>query len=154
MIWVLVVTALGSALVAGVMFAFSAFVMRGLASLPAVTGIVAMRAVNRDAVRPAFMLLFLGSTVLSALVVIVGLVELDGGSAALAVAGGLCYLTGSFGVTAAINVPLNNRLDAASDEDTDFWAEYVSRWTRWNHVRTFASVVAALLLVLAALAMG
>jgi uncharacterized membrane protein len=46
--------ALGCGVVAGVFFAFSAFVMRALARLPAQQGIAAMQAINVAAVTPVF----------------------------------------------------------------------------------------------------
>ena len=61
-------------------------------------------------------------------------------------AAGIAYLLGSFGVTAAFNVPRNERLarmDAGSHEAADYWPVYVSEWLRWNHVRTLASLLAA-----------
>jgi uncharacterized membrane protein len=154
MIWLLLLTALGCALVGGVLFAFSTFVMRGLASLPAVIGVESMRAINRVAVTPAFMALFLGTTMMSTMVVISAALSLNGDQAILAISGGLCYLVGSFGVTAAINVPLNNRLDRVDENEVSFWSEYVQRWTRWNHLRTVSCVTAGVLLVLAALGVG
>ena len=47
--------ALGCAMMAGVFFAFSAFVMKALARLPAQQGIGAMQAINVAAVTPVFM---------------------------------------------------------------------------------------------------
>ena len=67
--------------------------------------------------------------------------------------GAALYLVGVFGVTAAVNVPLNNRLealDAASPEAALFWPGYVVRWTRWNHVRTVCALLASVLLTAAA----
>ena len=55
-------------------------------------------------------------------------------------------LLGSFGVTAAFNVPRNERLarlDAASRAAADYWPVYVREWQRWNHVRLIASLLAA-----------
>ncbi|MGI9030825.1 MAG: hypothetical protein ACR2HP_12705 [Ilumatobacteraceae bacterium] len=46
------VTAVGSVVVGGVFFAFSTFVMKGLAGLPAPTGIAAMQAINLAAPAP------------------------------------------------------------------------------------------------------
>jgi uncharacterized membrane protein len=55
---------------------------------------------------------------------------------------------GTFLVTALGNVPLNDRLAAVSATDPgarDVWERYLGRWTMWNHVRTAAAMVAALL---------
>lgn len=69
----------------------------------------------------------------------------------LIVGGGL-YLVGTVGVTIVANVPLNDRLAAADPESADtarFWRHYVSRWTRWNHVRTAAALAAGAVLTIA-----
>jgi uncharacterized membrane protein len=46
-------------------------------------------------------------------------------------------------------VPRNNALAAVSPQSAEaaaLWTDYLSSWTTWNHVRTVASLVAALLL--------
>ena len=53
--------ALGCAMMAGVFFAFSAFVMKALARLPAKQGIGAMQAINVAAVTFAFMAALFGT---------------------------------------------------------------------------------------------
>ena len=53
--------ALGCAMMAGVFFAFSAFVMKALARLPAEQGIGAMQAINVAAVTFAFMTALFGT---------------------------------------------------------------------------------------------
>jgi uncharacterized membrane protein len=61
-------------------------------------------------------------------------------------AAGLLYVVGSFLVTVAGNVPLNEalaKLDPSGPESVSFWGEYVSRWVAWNHVHTVASLLAA-----------
>ncbi|MEU2388416.1 anthrone oxygenase family protein [Streptomyces sp. NPDC012461] len=143
---------LGAALVAGVFCAFSAFVMKGLAALPAAQGVAAMRAVNVAAVTTAFMLLFLGSAVLCAVIAVVTVVVWPRAGGAELLVGSALYLSGAFGVTVAANVPRNEalaRLDPGTPEAAAYWPGYVREWTRWNHVRTVASAGAALAYVLA-----
>ncbi|GGQ64694.1 membrane protein [Streptomyces griseorubens] len=144
---------LGTGLVAGVFCAFSTFVMRGLAALPAARGVAAMQAINVAAVRPPFMAVFLGTTVLSAVLTVVTLVRWpDEGAVAASVVGGALFLCGSFGLTVAANIPRNERLarlDASGEEAAAYWPEYVRGWTRWNHVRAVASAGAALAYLLA-----
>ncbi len=82
-------------------------------------------------------------------------VAADGPARVLAMAGGAVYLAGVIGVTAALNVPLNDRLAEAVPTDpasAQLWADFLSDWTLWNHVRTVAGIVAAGLLVAAAAA--
>jgi uncharacterized membrane protein len=55
-------------------------------------------------------------------------------------------------VTIAFNIPLNNALAAVeptSGEGADLWTRYLSAWTRWNHVRTAAPLLAAATFILA-----
>ena len=140
-------TALGAATVGGVFYGFSTFVMKALAQLPAAQGVAAMQRINIVVINPWFMGAFMGTLLLSIACVVVAVMA---GSAAL-LAGGLLYALGTFGVTMAFNVPRNNRLarlDAASSDAAAYWPTYVREWTRWNHVRTAAALVAAACAVL------
>ena len=56
-----VVAAIGSALVGGVWFTFSGFVMPALARLPAAEGVAAMQSINVKAVTPPLMLAMFGT---------------------------------------------------------------------------------------------
>jgi uncharacterized membrane protein len=61
-------------------------------------------------------------------------------------AGGALYVVGVFIETMAVNVPMNDRLDAADASTAAgqaVWADFLPRWTRWNNVRTLLGVVAA-----------
>ncbi len=101
---------LGSALVGGIFFAFSSFVMKALARVSSAEGIGAMQSINVVVLNPSFL--------------------------------------GTFLFTALGNVPLNDQLAAVSATDPtarDEWEHYLGRWTMWNHVRTAAAMVAALL---------
>ena len=55
--------ALGSALIAGVFFAFSTFVMAALARLPPAQGIAAMQAINVTVLNPWFLGVFVGTAI-------------------------------------------------------------------------------------------
>src|SRR5262249_16863870 len=58
-----IVAALGCGLMAGVFFAFSTSVMRGLARLGPAEAIAAMQAMNRAILNPLFLACFFGSAV-------------------------------------------------------------------------------------------
>lgn len=147
--------ALGSGLVAGIFFAFSTFVMRALGRLPGVQGLAAMQSINVTVVNHWFLVAFVGTGVLS--LVAMGAASLrwhEPGMLALFVGGGL-YLGGSFLVTILCNVPRNERLASLSADDprvADVWPRYVSGWTRWNHIRTAASLLASACFLLALMA--
>lgn len=143
---------LGTGLVAGVCWGFSTFVMKGLGSLPPAQGVAAMNAINRAAMAPAFMIVFVGSAVLSAVLAVVTFVLWPDDGRVQLLVGSALYLFGTFGVTAVANVPRNDallKMDPGSPETAVYWRTYVSEWTAWNHVRTVASAGAAVSYVLA-----
>jgi uncharacterized membrane protein len=151
-LWLTVLGVLGTGLVAGVFCGFSTFVMRGLASLPPAQGVAAMNAINVTAVMPAFMLLFVGSAVLCAVLAVVTFVLWPGDGKVELLLGSALYLFGSFGVTMVANVPRNDallRLDPGTPEAAAYWPSYIREWTFWNHVRAVASAGSAVAYVLA-----
>ncbi|HET9494870.1 MAG TPA: anthrone oxygenase family protein [Chloroflexia bacterium] len=145
-------TALGSGLMAGVFFAFSSFVMKALARLSPAEGIAAMQSINITVINPLFMAVFLGTAVAGLVVAVAALLRWNEPGAAYLLLGGALYLVGCFVVTGAFNVPRNNALAATAPGDPNahrLWADYLSRWTAWNHVRTAASLAAAAVLTIA-----
>jgi uncharacterized membrane protein len=67
-------------------------------------------------------------------------------------AGSVLYLVGTVLVTILFNVPRNNALGVlapASSEAEKLWVSYLFSWTAWNHVRTIAALVAAVLFSIA-----
>jgi uncharacterized membrane protein len=143
--------AVGSGLMAGVFFAFSAFVMRALARLEPSAGIAAMQSINRAVLNPLFMTAFFGAGAACLLLMLAALWRWPQPCAVLLLAGGATYLVGGIGVTMACNVPLNRALaevEPADRDSTARWDDYVRRWTAWNHVRTVACLAASTLLTL------
>ena len=142
------VLAIGSGLIGGVFFAFSTFIMRALGRVPASEGVRAMQAINVTVLTPWFLGIFLGTGVgcgaLLALLFVRGRPE---GSGVL-IGAATTYLVGSILVTIAFNIPRNERLarvEADAPETAALWDGYLREWTFWNHVRTAASVAAAML---------
>jgi uncharacterized membrane protein len=145
-------SALGCGLTAGVLFAFSSFIMNALARLPPAQGIAAMQSINVAVVNPAFFGVFFGTAVLCLYLAIRSLLVWDQPGVPLVLAGSLLYILGTIVVTIAFNVPLNDALAAIKPESAEgatLWAAYLSRWTAWNHVRTLAALAAAALFVIA-----
>ncbi len=146
------ISALGSALVAGVFFAFSTFVMKALGRLQPEQGIAAMQAINVTVLNPWFFTVFFGTGAGCIFLAILALLNWSGPVAIHLAVGSMLYIVGSIFVTMAFNVPLNNalaRADANHPDSVSLWRHYLHRWTFWNHVRTAGSLAAATLLVLA-----
>src|SRR5690242_13170060 len=142
-------TALGCGLSAGVFFAFSSFVMPALDRLAPAQSIRAMNAINRVAVTPVFMSALFGTAL--ACVVLGGWALTSWGerSAMLALGGCALFVVGAIGVTMAANVPLNDGLmqvDPRAPGAATRWSNYLSDWTRFNHLRARKAIVAAGLL--------
>ncbi|MCH6257476.1 DUF1772 domain-containing protein [Puniceicoccaceae bacterium K14] len=151
--WILIVAVsavLGSALVGGIFYAFSTFVMKALGCLPFQEGIRAMQSINIVVINPAFLGVFMGTAVASLVLASVSLTPLVESNSYWFLIGGLCYIVGTFGVTGIFNVPLNNQLASVSQsvaEGEVRWSHYLERWTFWNHIRTTASMASALLIL-------
>jgi uncharacterized membrane protein len=138
-------SALGSGLIAGVFFIFSFAVMRALSRITPFSGMWAMQSINIYILNPVFLGVFLGTAIICAALAITAVVRWHLPGAGWLLAGTMIYIVGSIGVTMVFNVPLNNTLmvaDPATPEGLELWAKYLTDWTFWNHVRTFASIAA------------
>ena len=145
-------SALGSGLVAGAFFAFSAFVMGALGRLPAAHGIAAMQSINVVVINPWFLGVFVGTAAACALLVVAALLSWQEPGAMFLLAGALLYFAGTFLATMFFNVPLNDALAAVapdSSEGASLWSRYLVTWTNWNHVRTIAALAASAVLTIA-----
>ncbi len=146
------VAALGSGLMAGVFFAFSTFVMRALAHLPPAQGIAAMQAINVTVINRYFIAVFFGTAAACAALAVFSLLRWQERDGAYLLVGSVFYLVGTILITMLFNVPRNDALaktQCDSVEGANLWSRYVVEWTRWNHVRTVAALVAATLLTIA-----
>lgn len=141
--------AVASALVAGITFAFSTSIMPALRERPAPEGIAAMQAINSAILNPAFALAFGAAALLCTVLALASPFTVDEPHALLRGFGAALYLVGMFGVTIAVNVPMNAELDSAdadSSEGREVWYRYLSRWTAWNTFRTILGAAASALL--------
>jgi uncharacterized membrane protein len=146
------ITALGCGLNAGVFFTFSSFVMGALARLQPARGNEAMQSINVVAVTPAFMTALLGTAAACAVLAVWGIFTLDEPYGVYLLIAGAVYLFGTIGLTMGYHVPRNNALaatDPDSSEGASYWSRYLVEWTRWNHVRGAAALVAAALFTIA-----
>jgi uncharacterized membrane protein len=150
--WVLLVTAVLCGVAGGVFFAFSTYVMPALDRIAPGQAVAAMQAINVAAVAP-FTTVQGAPAVMSVALIVDALLDWRGTASAFIVAAGVVYLGGLIALTGAYHVPRNNaldRVDAAEPEAAaTAWRRYAGPWTRGNHVRAVAGVLAAGLFVAA-----
>ena len=147
-----VFAAVGCGLMAGLFFAFSNFVMKALLHQPTESGVRTMQAISAFIQNPIFFVLFFGTNLAAAILAITAVFRLAEPGVELQLAGAALCLVGTFAVTVLVHIPLNNRLaqiHPTSEEMTLFWAFYVAKWSKWNHVRTITAMAATALLVVA-----
>jgi uncharacterized membrane protein len=147
------IAALASAAAGGMMYVFSTFVMRGLDRTGPVAAITAMRGINGEAnANPVFLLGFFGATILSLVVGVIAVVQLNQPGSWWVLIGAIFGILGGI-ITMVFNVPLNNHLDTVNPDGLSMadaareWQAYFSPWTAWNHVRTVTSFVGAALML-------
>lgn len=124
---------------AGLFATFSYAVMPGLRRADDASFVAAMRAINVAILNPVFALVWAGPAVAGIAAVIAAW---DGGARWWLVAGLTLYVLGAFVVTGAVNVPLNNALEAGTGSVTEVRAAFEDRWVRWNHLRSVLTTVA------------
>lgn len=150
---VLFMTVILVGLMSGLFYSWSVSVMRGLKDLPDREFIVAMQSMNRAILNPLFFVAFMGAGIL----LIVSCVQhfqkpLDL-RYLLLLSSTFFYLTGVFGVTVTVNVPLNNRLDVFNLETPDFneikkiRTDFETRWNFFNNIRTICSILSFITIV-------
>lgn len=136
--WLMV---LCSGIMTGIYLTFSLVIMRSLAALEPEQGMAAMKSINREILKTLFMPLFFGSTIIALIMVMTAIWRWGTPGDIGMLAAGMIYAIGMFVVTAALNVPLNNKLEQtnAGDETAErTWDHYLTYWTRWNTIRTAA----------------
>jgi uncharacterized membrane protein len=132
-------------LVAGVFGLYAHTIMPGLGRTDDRTFVGAFQSIDRAIINPWF----IGGGFLGALVfTIIATIAHIGRDALPWIAAALFLYLVAFGITIAINVPLNDRLKAAGDPDriADLGAVRAgfdeARWSSWNLVRMITSTTA------------
>jgi len=147
-----VVSTVGCGLMAGLFFAFSVFMMRAFDRLPASQGIAAMQSTNKTIVTPLFILTFVGTGVVCAVLGVLSLFRLDQPEGKWLLAGAVLYIAGVILLTGGYHIPRNDKLDTfdpSTAEAARYWSTFVREWTLWNHVRLLSSVGALISFVMA-----
>jgi uncharacterized membrane protein len=146
------IAAIGCGVVAGVFFAFSAFVMKALDRLPAAQAIGAMQAINAAAPTPAFMAALFGTGLACGAVMLCSVFVWGEPLAVYLLAGGALYLICAIGPTAVYHVPRNEALAKVEPRGADAenrWSRYFAGWTAWNHLRSAGALTASAVLAIA-----
>ena len=136
----LVAATVTSGLVAGLFAAFSYAVMPGLARTDDATFVGAMQKINVAILNPVFGLCFGGALVFGVLAVLAHLRRSE--PLPWVIAGAVLYVA-VLVVTFAVNVPLNDALNAGTTSAVrDLSAAFEDVWVRWNVVRSVLSLAA------------
>lgn len=152
----LALAAITTALIAGLFYSYSCSVNPGLQRLPDAGYISAMQAINKAILNPVFFLTFMGTLVLLPLAAWLNYDGLSKRFLFLAAAT-FIYVIGTSGVTILGNVPLNNALEAFNPDGASAKELYDARlafevpWNNLHAIRTFCSVIALVLVILACL---
>jgi uncharacterized membrane protein len=149
----LLLSALLSSLVAGLVLTFAIIVMPGIRTMDDREYLRAFKVMDRviQDNHPIFVFVWLGSAVVVLSAAVLGFTRLDGLDRILLIIAGAIYIFGVHVPTIAINVPINNRLqardlDSASEiELSALVATYETRWLRWNTIRTVIAIMTTVL---------
>ncbi|MEV0197068.1 anthrone oxygenase family protein [Nonomuraea sp. NPDC050691] len=136
-----IISLLFNGLMAGLFYTFSTTVMPAFNAIEPAQATAAMRSINKKILNPLFLPVFLLAPVASLVTGVLLLVDGAATAGVLFLAAGAVYLLGTLGATSALNVPMNNALEAGSMD----WSAYAPRWTTWNHVRSLSCVAALVL---------
>jgi uncharacterized membrane protein len=138
----LIAATLTSGLAAGLLYGFACAVMPGLSHVGDAAFVSAMQSINSSIVNPLFLLTFLGAPLLT-VGAIVGRLGTDIRTPWWPLVAALVLTVLSLLITATMNIPLNNTLDAAGSLDPAAVRDaFESRWVNWNIARTVASTAA------------
>jgi len=147
---------LWSALVGGVLKAFSEFIMKGLLRAEPAGGIESMQHINETVMRTEFVFALVAIGLVSSLFALYAIFEFTGVGRTAIVLAAVIYVFSVFFVTIFGNVPMNERLanmDHKALETSVYWTEYGIVWTRFNHIRTIGAIVTSALYLLAAISL-
>jgi uncharacterized membrane protein len=139
---------------AGFFYAWSVSVIPGTQKVINTTYLETMQSINRAILNPAFFLIFFGSIIFLSIGSIYQF-NAEQDTFWLMFAASILYFTGTLGITALGNVPLNNQLEALNLKEMspqkllEFRKFYEEKWNRLHLIRTICAVTSFLLSVLA-----
>lgn len=136
---------------AGVFFTYSNSVLPALDAIRPDQAISAMTSMNRKIMNPRFLVTLVGTLVLPPVAGVLLLVVDETGPALLYFGATAAFVLGVMAPTNAVNVPLNEALNAGPVPDDEaeaarVWSDFSGRWHRWNNLRTVSCLVTLLLM--------
>ncbi|MBL4594110.1 MAG: DUF1772 domain-containing protein [Flavobacteriales bacterium] len=135
------------ALSAGLFYAWTVSVIPGLKNMSNSSYLEAMQSINKAILNPGFFAIFFGPIILLGISIILQYRTDVNLTFWLMLAGSLCYLIGTVGVTVVGNVPMNDTLDLIelkelnTEEINAIRAWYEEKWNYLNSVRTIFAVL-------------
>lgn len=154
---ILAITTLATALIAGLFYAYSCSVNPGLGQLSDAHYILAMQSINRAIQNPFFLISFIGTVFLLPISTYLHYNQGDLNRFYLLLSATIIYLIGVIAITFLGNIPLNNELDkfnlqiADNELVTKARLSFESAWNSFHLIRTVASIIALILVILACL---
>ncbi|WP_160139544.1 DUF1772 domain-containing protein [Chryseobacterium sp. c4a] len=147
----LIITAVLTALIAGLFYAYSCSVVLGLGKLSDAEYLKAMQSINKEILNPVFFMSFMGTAIL--LPISTFFLRGEQSVFIFLLLATLAYLIGVFGVTVVGNVPMNDQLDqfdisgSATEAIKQMRDNFENRWNFLNNIRTVFSVISITLVV-------
>jgi len=157
---IFIATALTTALIAGLFYAYYCSVNPGLSKLGDTEYISAMQAINVAIVNPVFLLSFLGPLLLLPFSTYLQFQESISLKFWFLLAATFLYYLGGFGITVFGNIPLNDSLagfnlaEASQEIISRQRIKFEDPWNRLHNIRTLACIVTFLLVIIARLEEG
>ena len=154
---ILILTAVTTALVAGLFYAYTCSVNPGLGNLADAEYLAAMQSINKAIQNPIFFLSFFGAFFLLPLSVYQHYSQPFSTRFLLLTAAAILYIIGVMGITIFGNIPLNEALDnfdiksATASEIAGQRVKFEKPWNGLNLIRTIASAFSLLLVIIACL---
>ncbi|MBD2754161.1 anthrone oxygenase family protein [Spirosoma validum] len=154
---VIACAAITTALITGLFYAYSCSVNPGLNRLSDLEYVTAMQSINRAIQNPLFFISFLGTPILLPVSTWLNYNQPVSARFWLLLLATILYLIGVLGVTALGNIPLNEALNsfsiqtASAEEIAVQRVRFETPWNTWHTIRTLASFVALVLVVIACL---
>lgn len=140
---------------AGLFYAWQISVIPGTKRITDASYLETMQQINRAIINPWFMFIFMGALVFLIWSSYFSYQQANRTVFWLMAFGTLSYGLGTFGVTAAGNVPLNNWLDAINLTELselkliETRAHYEPKWNKYHLIRTVFSVISFISVIIA-----